>query len=311
MAAVAVLVAFALGNQCSDGQPPLEDQVVRGRGLDPKDSFTDTTVVRMSEDPDEFEKYIFENMRREGADYGVELLQNLPADEYQEIVEVTWTHAVSGQRQTYVGQIKAGDLPHGVGIGILTDGYLLEGRFENYLPQGHVKVTHPDKIGIFTGEVKDGVKHGHGTTVLSSGNKYTGEHKNGKRHGHGEYTFKIGHTYIGDWIQDAMHGTGTLYRVDGTELGGQWRDNHQDGDGYRTSPPARRQGEEDPKTVNTYKGQYKEGKQHGYGTFTWTPTSYYPKGATYVGMWKDNQRSGYGTYTSGDGTGKEGEWAGK
>ena len=40
-----------------------------------------------------------------------------------------------------------------------------------------------------------------------------------------------------------------------------------------------------------YVGEYKDGKMHGQGTYTWA------SGSKYVGEWKDDKKHGQGTYT--------------
>ena len=47
---------------------------------------------------------------------------------------------------------------------------------------------------------------------------------------------------------------------------------------------------------------YKNGKEHGQGTYTWFD------GGIYVGKWKDGKEHGQGTYTSPVGTKYVGEW---
>ena len=51
-----------------------------------------------------------------------------------------------------------------------------------------------------------------------------------------------------------------------------------------------------------YVGEYKDGKKHGQGTYTWFD------GGIYVGKWKDGKEHGQGTYTSHVGTKYVGEW---
>ena len=51
-----------------------------------------------------------------------------------------------------------------------------------------------------------------------------------------------------------------------------------------------------------YVGEYKDGKKHGQGTYTWFD------GGIYVGKWKDGKEHGHGTYTSPVGTKYVGEW---
>ncbi|WP_448517842.1 hypothetical protein [Rhodoflexus sp.] len=51
-----------------------------------------------------------------------------------------------------------------------------------------------------------------------------------------------------------------------------------------------------------YSGNFRAGKRHGRGTFTW------PDGSTYVGMWRNGLMEGRGTYTGKDGTTYTGDW---
>tara|TARA_Y100000294_G_scaffold37191_1_gene32779 strand:+ start:177 stop:635 length:459 start_codon:yes stop_codon:yes gene_type:complete len=51
-----------------------------------------------------------------------------------------------------------------------------------------------------------------------------------------------------------------------------------------------------------YVGEYKDGKKHGKGRYTWSD------GGIYIGNWKDGKEHGQGTYTSPAGTKYVGEW---
>ncbi len=51
-----------------------------------------------------------------------------------------------------------------------------------------------------------------------------------------------------------------------------------------------------------YLGEYKDGKKHGKGRYTWSD------GGIYIGNWKDGKEHGQGTYTSPAGTKYVGEW---
>ena len=51
-----------------------------------------------------------------------------------------------------------------------------------------------------------------------------------------------------------------------------------------------------------YVGEFKDGKIHGQGTYTWT------SGDKYVGEFKDDKKHGQGTYTFADGVDWKGLW---
>ena len=51
-----------------------------------------------------------------------------------------------------------------------------------------------------------------------------------------------------------------------------------------------------------YVGEYKDGKKHGQGTYTWFD------GGIYVGKWKDGKKHGQGTETWSSGWKYVGEW---
>ena len=51
-----------------------------------------------------------------------------------------------------------------------------------------------------------------------------------------------------------------------------------------------------------YVGEYKDGKKHGQGTYTWFD------GGIYVGKWKDGKEHGQGTETWSSGSKYVGEW---
>jgi len=51
-----------------------------------------------------------------------------------------------------------------------------------------------------------------------------------------------------------------------------------------------------------YLGEYKDGKKHGKGSYTWSD------GGIYVGNWKEGKQHGHGTYTKPAGRKYVGEW---
>lgn len=83
---------------------------------------------------------------------------------------------------------------------------------------GHKKI----KV-VYTGQWKEGHRHGIGTMTYPDGSTYTGEWKNGQKHGQGTYTYTSGDKYTGGWENDERSGLGTyLYKHDGTAFTGEW-----------------------------------------------------------------------------------------
>ena len=55
------------------------------------------------------------------------------------------------------------------------------------------------------------------------GDYYTGEIKDGKRHGEGTFTFEHGNTYVGQWKDDKKHGLGKATFASGqVSHDGEW-----------------------------------------------------------------------------------------
>ena len=78
--------------------------------------------------------------------------------------------------------------------------------------------------------------------------------------------------------------------------------------GEFSSVPGKRHGKgsskvyKDGSLSSTYVGEFKDGKLHGQGTFTWAD------GEKYVGEWKDDLQHGQGTFIFANGTVDKGIW---
>ena len=81
--------------------------------------------------------------------------------------------------------------------------------------------------------------NGSGTMIWADGSEYTGEWRNGTRHGRGEYRSAEGETYEGHWRNGLMHGLGTLTRADASRYEGQWMNGRRHGKGRSTLPSAK------------------------------------------------------------------------
>ena len=155
--------------------------------------------------------------------------------------------------------------------------------------------------------------NGKGTLAFSSGHIYTGEFKDGARHGAGVLQLPGGRKIVGVWENNEIR-SGTYTEPDGTVYEGQWRFRERSGQGTLTFPDGRK-----------YIGEFKSGKRHGQGTMTFPDgrkyvgdfsngvrsgrgTMTYPDGRRYTGEFRDGQISGQGTMIYSDGKKQEGNF---
>jgi hypothetical protein len=122
--------------------------------------------------------------------------------------------------------------------------------------QSGIEVTIAFPDGVYRGHIRNGVSHGYGTYLWTSGDSYTGSWRDGALHGFGLYQWADGSSYEGDWKDNARSGRGLLINA----LGDQ------------------------------YQGTFLDGQFHGTGTYTWS------KGDRYEGGWLAGQRSGLGVF---------------
>lgn len=76
----------------------------------------------------------------------------------------------------------------------------------------------------YTGDLKNGMKEGHGTATYVDGSKYVGEFKNNLRSGHGVWTNARGDRYDGQWADDKRNGVGTYIDANGAVSRGIWQE---------------------------------------------------------------------------------------
>ena len=96
----------------------------------------------------------------------------------------------------------------------------------------------------------------------------------------------------GSYNQNTWHncfGIGTT--ASGNKYVGEFRDGKYHGQGAFTFVSG-----------NKYVGEFRDDKQHGQGTYT------FASGSKYLGEFRDGLPNGQGTYTSADGRVKEGIW---
>ena len=142
----------------------------------------------------------------------------------------------------------------------------------------------------YTGEFKDGKKHGKGTfNFLANnsfkGDKYVGEFKDDRRNGQGTYTHSFGNGYVGEFKDNNFSGQGTYIYADGGKYVGEFQNNLLNGYGISTFVNG-----------NKYVGNYKGGKLNGQGTF------FFADGKKYLGEFKDDKYNGQGIFYSANGS---------
>jgi 1-phosphatidylinositol-4-phosphate 5-kinase len=59
-------------------------------------------------------------------------------------------------------------------------------------------------------------RHGHGTYVWQTGDKFTGQWVNGYMHGKGTFMWADGDIFEGQWENGEMHGYGVKHMADGS-----------------------------------------------------------------------------------------------
>ncbi|XP_024141941.1 alsin isoform X3 [Oryzias melastigma] len=93
--------------------------------------------------------------------------------------------------------------------------------------------------------------------------------------------------YTGGWLAGRLHGRGTMKWPDGRLYKGNFKNGLEDGYGECTIP------NKESNKPDSYQGQWKEGKIHGYGKYK------YASGEVYEGCFWEGQRHGYGMLSSG------------
>jgi hypothetical protein len=186
-----------------------------------------------------------------------------------------------------------------------------EGSLENGVMAGFGKLTYSkdDKNNreYYTGEFKNGKRHGSGKLVWKNGQMcegdwandtlngkgkviysvhdesmrkyYIGDFKDGKKHGRGRVENTLGAFYEGDFENDQINGTGKSRWEDGNSHEGEYVNGKRNGKGtfYWANG-------------NKYEGEFKNEKLCGIGTFTW------PSGIKYFGEFANDAPNGNGTY---------------
>jgi len=158
-------------------------------------------------------------------------------------------------------------------------------------------VIVPSEVGIYEGELKNGIYEGKGRFYHVLGLYYDGEYKNGKKSGKGYYkdsNMNGQWEYEGEWENDERNGQGTWRTFDGETYEGTWKNDKKEGKGKTVYPNG-----------DTYEGDFKNGLGNGKGKITW---SYHEQYKEYEGDIKDDLMDGIGILKYRNGNIYEGEF---
>lgn len=214
----------------------------------------------------------------------------------------------------YEGQWRGGDI-EGEGELRAARGHIYSGQWARSKKHGKGQLTMNGGT-IFIGEFSDDAM-GEGKLIYNPTNialrqTYEGAFKHsdsgsvkgslaalkagalGQRHGEGTYRYPDGSVYSGQWERGVRHGVGTYVQVlrvpsllgEGVDevewrYTGEWQDDIRTGKGT----------EFDPRTGETYEGDFVRNAQHGFGKLVG------PDGETYEGGFSNGNKHGRGQET--------------
>lgn len=140
---------------------------------------------------------------------------------------------------------------------VLPNGDFYAGRFSGNVPHGSGKYLWTDGC-MYEGEWKRGKASGKGRFSWPSGATYEGEFRSGRMEGFGTFVGSDGDTYRGSWSSDRKHGFGQKRYANGDSYEGWWKRNLQDGHGRYVW-----------KNGNEYVGEWRNGVISGKGQLVW------------------------------------------
>ena len=155
----------------------------------------------------------------------------------------------------------------------------------------HGRGIKVDKNGKYIGYFYEGVPHGMGRLVATSGDIYQGEFHKGKLHGNAVCVTQDGIKYEGAFKKGLLTGSGREIWLNGTEYEGEYYKNMHHGKGKLKLSDN-----------SLYIGEFHSDRAFGKGKKVWEDSSFYE------GDWKDNLMHGQGEYHWKDGTIYEGQY---
>jgi len=146
-------------------------------------------------------------------------------------------------------------------------------------------------LSTYTGQYKEGKRHGRGRLVFKDGSLYEGLFVDDKFSIWGFHIHPGGDFYSGEYKDGLPNGTGHFDNGDNVIYDGSWKDGKQNGHGVEVQVGKA-----------TYVGQFKNSMKEGYGKFDWIDKTYYH------GQFANNDLHGVGRYHWNDGRDYHGQW---
>ena len=143
--------------------------------------------------------------------------------------------------------------------------------------------------GVYSGQREEGLPHGRGKLVFSSGDLYEGDFKRGEMTGRGVLQLVDGSRYEGEFLNGLCSGAGLFNYENGDSYNGEFKNDSYEGKGVYLSK------------TSAYDGDFERGFRHGQGSFKALEFSY-------VGQYLDDQMCGMGIYTFANGDEYRGEF---
>eukprot|EP01125_Pyxidicula_operculata_P017353 TRINITY_DN6074_c0_g2_i1.p1 TRINITY_DN6074_c0_g2~~TRINITY_DN6074_c0_g2_i1.p1 ORF type:complete len:1111 (-),score=275.22 TRINITY_DN6074_c0_g2_i1:73-3264(-) len=215
----------------------------------------------------------------------------------------------------YEGEFVAGRR-HGRGKMQYTPGVYYQGQWENDMRHGKGILVDSEK-SRYIGKWANDRPHGFGRREYADGTVYQGDWEDGSRTGKGKCAFPRDAYYDGDWKHDRFHGEGEYREEDGVVYKGNWIYGTKQGKGQYIFPSGARyvgyvnngkfhktgkfEGEVGD-MIQSYDGEWSNGRIHGKGTLT------FENGDVYEGGFNNNNYHGEGTYRFANGTILDTKW---
>ncbi len=164
----------------------------------------------------------------------------------------------------------------------LTSNESADGKISNYF--GWVGANGAPTFGFFSLSGGESATVAGGSAVYSDGSVYTGAMRDLVRHGQGKLIFPDGTTYIGQFESGVYSGLGKLLYPDGTNYEGEFKNGKFHGFGTIIYADG-----------GKYEGAFEDGEFHGNGVMT------YRDGSKYEGLFERGMRStGKYTWSTGE-----------